>query len=425
MVTQETLDALNKKREDMLKEAEVIETQRNALDPAKNKKELAELDKTSAQFNKEADALLKEIETANAELKRRADFDSKIKALKDKQTISIQKDTRNGIKESNKFNLDRCVSIAVGKSEATGLEREYLQSGDVQVHGEKLRLSSALCQHLFQYKRASGFSLANLESDFHSLKVSQPVGFCVAHGADLQFGDTIGIAVGIDYFAGAGSGGATTGASSAFVDTEVAHESKAMTPRTFRSNVPMNLSAIRTGGLASDLSQLEAGARDVMGKWTDVAVLGYVSSVFGNNDPINKDVQGTAGSTVAVSKGNIDTIYSRLVDRGSFSTNSVIIASQSIAASIRGKTITAGYPYVVNGRIYDIPFNGYPMAGITNGAALLGVMMDKVQIKATPLTIYPDMSTVTQNVIKVRLIGDIGAALLVPSAAYYIENLKA
>ena len=424
MVTQETLDALEIKRQDLLKEAEAIEAERNSLDIKKDAKRLAEIEKTSAQFNKDAADLLKQYDDAKAEIEKRAKHEETIKNLKDKKSISIQKDTLNNIKGGRKFNLDRCVSIAVGRDTLDGIEKEYLSDSSLACMNRNgsINISAGLTGRLVEERRDVAFNLAGQESTFHSMKMTTPIGLAVRLGVDLQFGDTVGVASGIDFFAGPGTSGgpgtATAGSGAANQETEIKHYNEPIPVKPQRADVPMNLSSIRIGGQVSDLSRLQSAATAALGKWVDVVVFGYLSEVFKGS------AASSSGAAVVITKGSIDIIESKLLDQGIFSATAGIVADTSLAGAIRGFTRTTSVPYIMNGRLGDVPFYGYPLAGITN-KGVMGAHFENVQVKSTGITIVPKMETIQNNIIKVGVYADLGAINLTPSSAWYIERLKA
>ena len=112
------------------------------------------------------------------------------------------------------------------------------------------------------------------------------------------------------------------------------------------------------------------------------------------------------------------------MDSGVATQSAGIVASTDVAGTIRGLTVGTAVPYVQGERIHGIPFYGYPLGGATVGG-VVGAHFEYLQVQATPLTIVPDWTTVTNNTINVYLYADVGAGLVIPSAAWYVNNVKA
>ena len=212
MVTQETLDALNKRREELLKEAEIIETERKSLDPKKDAQRIEALEKTAAQFQEKADELNKQRDEAKAEIEKRAAYKKTLEELKEKKDIAIHKDTAPKSSGNKKFSLDRVVAIAIGQEKQDGVEGDYISDPSLITMNRdgSFRLSGGLTKRMVQETRDSAFSLAGQESQFHSMKVTTPIGLAARLGADVQFGDQIGVASALDFFAGAGTAAGTS-----------------------------------------------------------------------------------------------------------------------------------------------------------------------------------------------------------------------
>ena len=113
------------------------------------------------------------------------------------------------------------------------------------------------------------------------------------------------------------------------------------------------------------------------------------------------------------------------MDQGIFSTSAAIVANTDLAGAIRGFVRTTSVPYVMNGRIGDMPFYGYPLAGNAGGKAVMGAHFENVQVMSTGLTVLPNPYSIIENVIQVYLLADLGAINLLPNTTWYVERLKA
>ena len=413
------LQELQKRAKALQEEATKLEKERSSLDPKKDAKRINEINDREPKLHEEVKTVLVERQKLEAEVKEQKEFQDNLNKLENFKTVNLHRDTKIEYKESDTFSLDRCMAIAVDKAPMTGIERDFMTDKNYFTNTSgSLRLSAGMMSRLFQVKRDATFSAAGQVSTYRGLQVSNPVGLAIKLGADVRFQDTVGVISGVDFFAGTATGG-TTG-SATVQTTEIKHDNKPLPVKPQRAAVVMNLSSILIGGGVSDLGQLQTAANQGIGKWVDRAAFGYISEVFGTTNRTNP---GTSGGA-AVAGTHIDTVYSKVMDSGIATQTAGIVASTDVAGSIRGKTVGTSVPYVQGERIHGIPFYGYPLAGLTVGG-IVGAHFEYVQVQATPLTIVPDWTTVTNNTINVNLYADVGAGLVIPSAAWWVNNLKA
>ena len=222
---------------------------------------------------------------------------------------------------------------------------------------------------------------------------------------------------GVDFFGTPATSGTT--ANAVIQTTEVTHDNKPLPVHPQRAGVVMNLSSVLIGGGVSDLGQLQTAANQGIGKWVDRAVFGYVSEVFG---AATGSPTGSGG--VAVAGSHVDAVYAGIMDNGIATQTAGIVASTDISGKIRGLTVGTAVPYVQGERIHGIPFYGYPLDNVPKVGAIIGAHFEYIQVQATPLTIVPNWTTVTNNTIQVNLYADVGAGTVIPSANLYVDNLK-
>ena len=412
------LQELQKRAKALQEEAKSLDKERAGLDPKKDAKRITEINDREPKLHEEVKTVLDERKTLESQIKAQDEFRKDVSELENIKTVNIHRDTKAEYAEGRTFSLDRCMAIALDKAPLTGIERDFMTDKNYFTNTSgSLRLSAGMMSRLFNVQRDTNFSVAGQASAYRGLQVSNPAGLAIKLGCDVRFQESLGVISGVDFFAGPGSTGTTGNAT--IQTTEIKHDNKPIPVHPQRAAVVMNLSSVLIGGGVSDLGQLQTAANQGIGKWVDTALFGYISEVLGTTNRTNFTTSGG----VAVAGTRIDTVYSKIMDSGISTQSTGIVASTDVAGKIRGLTVGSAVPYVQGERIHGIPFYGYPLGGVTVGG-IVGAHFEYIQIQATPLTIVPNWTTVTNNTINVNLYADVGAGLAIPSAAWYVNNVK-